>query len=528
MLVAQTLESRGATARKLEAPLKIASAFLATVAFLSLSANASQTPSAVPVPHGVAHVEHALAAHDYTGALRITQAELQAHPGDLRLWTLRGMAYAGARKPVLAVTAYRHALKLSPEFLPALEGAAQIEYQQDAPDAEALLQRVLALQPADPTTHAMLAALEYKSGECKEATVHFQQAEPVIRTQFAALSEFGVCLSKLDRLDEAIPVLQQALVLDTGSHVARYNLALVLWKAKNDEEALHVLEPELQVNTVNSIGPENQESLMLAAEISETRNDTPRAVALLRRTIVLNPHNIQAYLSFATLSNDHASYQVGIDMLNLGLGQLPRAAQLYSARGVLYAQLGNLSKAMDDFETANLIDPRFSFAGVAEGITQTQNHDYVHALAKFREESRLRPDDAFNQYLLAETLAQHGAAPGSPEYEEELRAATRAVQLDPHLALAQNLLSSFYLQTGKTVLAIEHCEAVLRVDPTNQEALYHMILALRTTDRKDEIPALTKRLVALRTAEDDRKSHIVRYQLVENAPIPSSTSTGPN
>jgi Tfp pilus assembly protein PilF len=242
---------------------------------------------------------------------------------------------AGARKPALAVAAYRHALKLSPEFLSALEEAAQIEYQQDAPDAEAFLQRVLALRPADPTTHAMLAALRYKSGEYKEATAHFQQAEPVIRTQFAARSEFGVCLSKLDRLDEAIPVLQQAFALDEGSHPARYNLALALWKTKNDEGALHVLEPELQVDPVKPVGHENQESFMLAAEISEARNDTPLAVALLRRAIVVNPQNIQAYLSFATLSNDHASYQVGIDMLNLGLSQLPRAAQLYSARGVI-------------------------------------------------------------------------------------------------------------------------------------------------------------------------------------------------
>jgi tetratricopeptide (TPR) repeat protein len=267
---------------------------------------------------------------------------------------------------------------------------------------------------------------------------------------------------------------------------------------------------------------------MLAAEISEAMNDTPRAVALLRRAIVRNPHNIQAYLSFATLSNDHASYQVGIDMLDLGLGQLPRAAQLYSARGVLYAQLGNLSKAMEDFETANRIDPRFSFAGVAEGITQTQNHDYVHALLKFREESRLHPDNAFNQYLLAETLAQHGAALGSAEYREELRAATRAFQLDPHLALAHNLLGSLYLREGKTALAIEQSEAVLRFDPVNQEALYHLILALRKANRKAEIPTLTRRLVALRTAEDDRKSHAIRYQLIEAPPIPNAAEKDPN
>jgi hypothetical protein len=70
------------------------------------------------------------------------------------------MTYVGAGKPSLAADAYRRALKCSPDFLPALEGVAQIEYQRDAPDGEASLQRVLTVRPADPTTHAMLAALD--------------------------------------------------------------------------------------------------------------------------------------------------------------------------------------------------------------------------------------------------------------------------------------------------------------------------------------------------------------------------------
>jgi tetratricopeptide (TPR) repeat protein len=409
-----------------------------------------------------------------------------------------------------------------PDYLPALEGAAQIEYQQGGSGADALLRRVLALRPADPATHAMLAVVQYKSGNCKDAVVHFQQAQSVIRSQFVPVSEFGICLAKLDRFQEAIPVLQQAVALEPVGHHARYNLALVLWESKNYGEAITVLEPEMESS------PNDEDTLTLAADIYEAKNETPRAVELLRKAIVANPLNTKAYLWFATVSNDHASYQVGIDMLNAGLRQIPQAAQLYLARGVLYAQLANFDKAMDDFEMANRLDPRLSFAGTAEGITETQKHDFDHGLAKFREQARLHPSNAFNQYLLAETLAQRGAPPGSPEYNEELYAAIRAVQLDPHLALAHNILVNLYLEAGKTALAIEQCEAVLQVDPANQEALYHLILALRKTDRKDEIPSLTKRLLALRSAVSDKESHTIRYQLVETAPASSRAGSGPN
>jgi tetratricopeptide (TPR) repeat protein len=203
-------------------------------------------------------------------------------------------------------------------------------------------------------------------------------------------------------------------------------------------------------------------------------------------------------------------------MLNAGLTRMPKAAQLYLARGVLYAQLGNYDKAMDDFGAANRIDPQLTFAGTAEGITESQRHDFAGSLAKFREQVRLHPDNAFNQYLLAETLAQHGPDQGSAEYNEELRAAKNAVRLDPKLTLARGILAGLYLQSGKTNLAIEQCEAALKADPNDQEALYRLILSLRKTNRRGEIPSLTRRLLALRNAQKEREVHTVRYKLVDS------------
>lgn len=502
--------------------------FASVVLWAGMPVSALQAKPVATLPDGVVATERALAEKDFDRALRISQSELRVHPADARLWTLRAMAYAGAGIPSSAVDAYRHALKLSPKFLPALEGVAQIEYQRGSPDAEAALRRVLAVQPADPTTHAMLAALRYRADDCTDAVAHFQQAQSILDANFIALSEYGVCLAKLNRMDEAIPVLQQALELQPASHRARYDLALALWKTNRGEDALHVLEPALQVGETNPPSSADPDSLVLAAEIYESRNDTPHAVELLRRAIATTPRDVQAYLSFAALCNDHASYQVGVDMLSLGVSQNPQAAQIYSARGVLYAQLGEFDKAMSDFAEADRIDPRLSFAGVAEGITETQVHDYPQALASFRKESLRHPGNAFNQYLLAETLNQHGVKPGSRDYAEELAAATRAVQLDPHLVVAHSLLASLYLNSGKTALAIQHCEAALRVDPANQEALYRLILALRKTDRKDEIPALTKKLVALRTAENKRRSETMRYQLVEAPTDAAARKVEPN
>lgn len=471
---------------------------------------AAQSVSPAP-PSALIKIENALRTNDYKDALDLSHAALATYPDDCRLWTLRGMAYAGAHRPELADAAYRHALKLVPNYLPALEGAAQLEYESGGKSAEDLLQRILALRPANPTANVMLGMMQYKQGACRDAVPHFEQAKSLVDERLLPLSEYGVCLSKLGRGDDAVRAFQSAAALAPQDRGARYNLALALLDAKRFDEALRTLASDVQPASTD------ENALTLAADIYEANNDTPHAVTSLRQAIVANPTEEGAYLRFAILSSDHRSYQVGIDMLNAGLARVPKAAQLYLARGVLFAQLGNYEKAMNDFETANRLDPQLSFVGTAEGITKSQRHDFAGSLAKFREQVRLHPNNAFDQYLLAETIAQHGPDQGSVEYYEELRAAKSAVRLDPKLTLARGILAGLYLQSGKTNLAIEQCEAALEADPNDQEVLYRLILSLRKTSRRGEIPSLTKRLLALRNAQNQKETHTTRFRLVDSA-----------
>jgi tetratricopeptide (TPR) repeat protein len=524
----QTRKDNRCPTRAVRAAGSLVLSFIASVLLLiSPTAQAQRTMGGMPLPEEAIGVEQALAEKNFNQAIRLSRIALERYPNDPRLWALAGIAYVGAGEPTFAVTSYRHALKLDHDFLPALEGLAEIEYQRNAPDALELLRHLLELRPADPTTHAMLAALQFKAGDFNGALIHFRAAESIIGSNFNALSEFGVCLSKVELSDEAVSVLQQALALEPRSQQARYNAALALWKSHKGNEALRVLESGLQANPAEFGNHGYEDSLMLAAEIHESLNDTPRAVELMRQAITLNPHNVRPYLSFATLCNDHAAYQVGIDMLNVGIPIVKQPAQLYSARGVLYAQLGNSKQAMDDFETAGRIDPSLSASRVAEGVTLAQIHDFASALAQFRKEARRHPENALNQYLLAETLSQHGVAVGSAEFAEELRAARQAVRLDPHVTLAHNLLGTLYLKEQNAALAIEQFEAVLKYDPANQEAVYHLILAVRKTDRENEIPALTKRLADLRAAANERESRTIRYKLVEGASSKSAAEVSP-
>lgn len=455
----------------------------------------------------IAPVIDALQRHDYVEAFKLSDSILQRTPGDYRVWTLEGMADAGSGNPQQALTAYQHALRLAPTYLPALEGAAQIEFQSGQPDARALLEKILAQRPEDETTHMLLGTLDFKSSHCTEAVEHFEKAGHVIQSREEALAEYGACLSDLKRADDAVLIFKRALDADPQQTEARYNLALAQWEANKPEDALETLKPLVEIAPVSS------DALALSAEILESKQATVDAVALLRKALEIDPKNIAAYLYFATLCFDHRSPQVGIEILNSGLTQIPQEPRLYLVRGILLTQLGEFAKSAEDFETANRINPKLNFLDIAQGLVDAQEHNTSVALSKFRSAVKLHPNDAYAHYLLAEALDGEGSAVGTPKYEEEIRALKMAVKLDPKLLAARDLLSSIYLENGQTESSIEESRAVIQIDSRDQQAVYHLIVALRKIGQKEQLPQLLKRLMELRANSSDQQSRPKRYQL---------------
>ena len=496
---------------------KISSSVLSFYLFVASASPCFAQPSSAS--SDVSAISAALRARNFALAIELSKAALATRPGDYRVWTLRGMAAAGTGNLPLALSAYQHALKLAPTYLPALEGAAQSEFQLGHDAARPLLLKVLAQRPDDPTSHAMLGVLEYRNKNCSDAVTHFQIAAPVIASQPEALTEYGICLTLEKQSQEAVPVFARALAIDPSKRDARYNLALSEWNIRDAEDALSTLKPLIEA------APVDADASMLTAEILESKGDTARSIDLLRRVILANPKDVEAYLQFATLSYDHGSPQVGIDIINAGLTQIPKEPRLYLVRGILLTQFGEFTRASEDFDKANQLDPQLSFLGIAEGIVQSQQQKPAEAVAKFRAAVKAHPNEAYAQYLLAEALLAETKPEGTPEYKEEMDAATRAVHLDPSLVAAQDLLSTLYIESGHLDQAIEHSRAALAVDPNDEQAVYHLILAFRKTGRKDQLSALVKQLVDIRAQSKVKQPADKRYRLYEE-PI-SSGETAP-
>jgi cytochrome c-type biogenesis protein CcmH/NrfG len=124
--------------------MRVCGILLVLLTFLLAPFSQGQTPPSDAITA-------ALRARDFDRAVELSRSALQKFPGDSRLWTLQGIALANLHNDKDALLAFQKALKLSPDAVAALAGAAQIQYEANDPEAVPLLKHLLKLRPADPT-----------------------------------------------------------------------------------------------------------------------------------------------------------------------------------------------------------------------------------------------------------------------------------------------------------------------------------------------------------------------------------------
>ena len=492
------------------------SMFCSTCAVLLLCA-ASLAARGQGTKVSVTDIQSLIRAQNYDQALQVTKTALQQTPGDVRLWTLEGIVYSIQGNNPDALSAFNQALHLSPNYAAALKGEVQILYTTQDKRAIPLLLKIVAADPKDETAHEMLGNLERKQGSCPAAIDQFERSADVIVHHPESLEAYGDCLVETKQTQKAIPIFEELSALLPEQTFPKYDLAVVLVDAKQNEEALRILEPLLSAN------PNDPDLLSLASEAYEATGNTPKAVSMLRQAIVSSPATASLYGSFAALCLNHDSFQVGIDMVDAGLQRIPNDPSLYLSRGLLYAQLANYDKAEADFTVAEHLDKGQSLSAYALDLSklqrsQSEKHHSETELAAIRSQLKVHPDSALLHYLLAKLLTNQGSDTNSTVSAEAMQSALLAVKIKPDLVDARDLLAGMYLRSGKYSQAIEQCRVALQYAPADQSAMYHLIIALRHSKQAvqgDEIGPLVKRLAELQQASLQQDTDRKRFRLVE-------------
>jgi tetratricopeptide (TPR) repeat protein len=453
----------------------------------------------------------ALRSRQFPVALDLCSKELTLQPDNARLWLYQGLALHGTGKAKEALTSYRHALRLSPDLLPALEGAAEIEYKIADPECQRTLERIVAQRPDSAPAHGMLGVLAYEQKRCDAAAGHFEKSGVSLNSNAGALWQYGNCLYVLRRPEKASRTFRTLLSLREDDRV-RFNLGLSLFDAKKPAEAVEVLRPLASGQRPDS------ELLSLLAAAHEAAKDTPEALKVLRRAADLYPLEDRHYIDFASICMEHSSLDLGIDVLEVGIKNIPGSARLHATLGALLVRAGKLDRGTDEFQTAQTLAPQDAYGNVGVSLALLQSDQVEESLRLLRQQWAQSQSSPMVSFMLAQALLRAGPDPSLAEFQEAERMLKKTIELNPNHSRAHGLLGKNYAMAGNTTEAIRELETALRLDPADRTSAYQLALLYGKIGKQDLATKWQTRVRELIQADRIAETEGDRYRILKAAP----------
>ncbi len=432
---------------------------------------------------------------DFEGALVLTDEVLAKAPTYPDAWKLKGDLFLYAKnQPTEALAAYRQAVNLQADFLPAHAAILTILMQQgQLAEADQQLLQINKFAANHPQTKFLAAQLAFQKKDFKRAHELSQQVLAATPNSLMGLQLAGVVALQLNDLSQAQEHLGRAVQAAPQLRLARRALVLAYLRSGQTAKALETLQPGLNQENVDP------ELLSIAGEVYLQTGDLKQAQTYLSQAAQLVPKDAKKqtalalthFMSGATdtafeelhtiASSDtgttadlalistylkRASFDQAlkaIDALEKKQPDKPLAAQL---RGRTLIFKNDLAGARKSFEKALALDSDyFSATASLAGLDLLEKKPLD---AKKRLEAVLVKNPNHSQALLA--LAEYAAQSGEPK-EEVARLIGRAVAANPTNARLHLLLIDFYLRQQEVKAAFSAAQNAVSVLPDSPELL---------------------------------------------------------
>lgn len=436
---------------------------------------------------------------------------------------LLGIALSSAGRTKEANDRFHQALALDSAFHPARKNLAVNHFNAGRLDeAEPLFRAVLAQVPADEVAHLHLAEIHYARKQPDLALPHYEKSGARTASTPAWTLHYASCLLErgdhaqavrlLDRLpqDDGASRFEAGVALGrAGAHAdaarhfgaarstykdayaAGYNQTLMLIEAADYAQAIRVAEELLRANHRTG------ELYNLVSRAYAASDRIQEAYDALRTAARLEPSQEQHYVDLALICLDHENFDLGMEIVAVGLQYKPDSSRLHLYRGVLLVMKGMVEQAEHEFQLAQRLGPDVSVPYVALAMAWMQSGNTSRAVELLRRRLTSGARDAIVPYMLGIALMRSGVDPADDAASEAIDAFEEAIRLDPALAGARAELGKVLLGRGETQKAIEHLEQAASLDPDNPAPAYLLAQAYRRTGQTDRARALLARVTKL-------------------------------
>jgi tetratricopeptide (TPR) repeat protein len=296
----------------------------------------------------------------------------------------------------------------------------------------------------------------------------------------------GILLGKTGAYLEAAPYFGRARVRANDPYTATYDQTLMLIRGGDYPGAIQ-LSSELF-----TAGLRRAELYNLVSEAYVKTGQVEKAYRALRTATELEPEAEDNYVDFAGICLDNTNYELGLEIVNIGLKHLPDSYRLHLHRGLLLAHQDLMQESERDFEIASRLSPSESLPYVALGLAWMESGESAKAVMKSN------PTDFMLPYILGIALSRSDAEPGG-----EARAAFEAsVRLNPRFSPARAQLGKLLLKSGDVGSAVEQLETAVKLDPEDATAAYQLGQAYRRMGDGARAQEMLARVVKLRHQKD--------------------------
>lgn len=469
-------------------------------------------PNAAPAGEALV-VADLLSARETDKALVKARDLSKAYPKDPAVICLLGNALQAKGDVPGAVSAYRQALDVAPDFLPAVENLVRAHLRQGKPDdAEAVLRERVAANPASEPLVQRYAQFLAEANRRTEAIALLEDAAKrtksrdlsmLLAAQYTVTKRPAEAVATLDRMlgwhpqdaaahqmavrglveanaaPRAAEVLKAWMAFD-GSARPRIVLGRVLASQKRFDEARALLEEARRID------PGNLEAAQALTGVAVVTGKPDAGIAIARSLKATQPAaaaGLEAEVLVRTGKPTEA-----VALLSAALAEHPDPRLVLARLSVRRTtnDLGLGTKELADWVAGHPGDVPVR-AAYAELLSQQSDHQ--GAAAQYRHLARVVPDSpaylnnlAWSQFMLGE--------------EGALTTARRALALAPRSAEVADTVGWILVKTGKGKEGLEVLRHAAALAPQSSTVQYHLAAALDLAGERAEARSILAAVVA--------------------------------
>jgi tetratricopeptide (TPR) repeat protein len=225
------------------------------------------------------------------------------------------------------------------------------------------------------------------------------------------------------------------------------------------------------------------------------------------RTLKYVPQNFGFYTNLGREYAARGNGAKAIECYQKAIDIEPRFGFPYNNIGNIYLEMGELEKAVPYYKKSLELDPNHAFTYNNLGNLYMRLNKFAEAVPLYKKAVEMMPNNGYMYNNLGRACLNAGMP------DEALAYFKKALDIDPNIAYAYTNLAELYISKNDSRSAVEWLEKAVKLDPSNSTAVLGLAIAYYTLKENDKAisyydkavslgakpaPALTKEIESIR------------------------------